>query len=58
MKDLEEFSLEEKLVKKLKKGSSECILYNKLGQISLQEFKKRMKEIDGDDVDEEEIKYL
>lgn len=47
LKDLEEFSLEEKLVKKLKKG-----------QISLQEFKKRMKEIDGDDVDEEEIKYL
>ncbi len=59
MKDLEDFTLEEKLVKKLKKGINQGMFSFISGQISLEEFKRKMKEIDGDDdLDEDETKYI
>jgi hypothetical protein len=44
---LSEWTQEEKLIKKLKKG-----------QISLKDFKEKMAEYDGGDFDEEDVKAL
>lgn len=51
-KDFDDFALENKLVKKLKAGYKTLKLQISLiwvGKISLKEFKKQMKDIDGDD---------
>ena len=60
MRDFQDFCSEERLVKKLKKGKI-FLLYSNLkftGLISKEQYKQKMKELDGSDYEDDDLGHV